>query len=189
MATTLEDFEEKQYDMKAPFNRPYQKLTPDKLSHDDKIYLCGKLETFKGTKNKKGKVFSEIAFLELRLVKLFSNPDVNQQFFMSDTDSITDPWGIGKDDFPRHPKLMLSKMPHIHPKKSQRSIQNEKKSLQCYQQHQQQNTCPVGHRKQMKERPVHHRPQLSIRMNNSMEWIGKLFNYMSTRECKKKSRP
>jgi hypothetical protein len=49
MATTLEDFEEKQYDMKAPFNRPYHKLTPDKLSRADKIYLCEKLETFKNT--------------------------------------------------------------------------------------------------------------------------------------------
>ena len=176
--------------MKAPFNRPYHKLTPDKLSRADKIYLCEKLETFKNTLNKKGKVFSEIAFLDLRLVKLFSNPDVNQRFFMSDTNSITEPWAIGKHDFSREPQLMLSKMPHIHPKKSQRSIQNEKKRLE---QHQQQNICPVGHRisllTQMKERPVHHRPQLSLRMNNSMEWIGRLFNYMSTRECKKKSRP
>jgi hypothetical protein len=83
MAATLKDFEEEQYDMKAPFGEPFQKLCPDELSIDSKRYLVAKLSEFKGTKNKQGKPFSELAFLTLRLVNVFFNPNVNKQFFMS----------------------------------------------------------------------------------------------------------
>ena len=63
---TLDNFQMEQYELTAPFNRPYKKINPDDLSAERKNYLVGKLGNFKGTRDKLGQIFSERAFLWLR---------------------------------------------------------------------------------------------------------------------------
>jgi hypothetical protein len=63
---SLDNFEIEAYDMEAPFNRPYVAINPDHLTTERKLYLVGKLSTFKGTRDKCGQIFSERQFLSLR---------------------------------------------------------------------------------------------------------------------------
>ena len=62
----LDDWELPEYEMEAPFDKPYRKLTPDELTQDQRIYLCRKMFAFQGTKDKNGHDFSETQFLMKR---------------------------------------------------------------------------------------------------------------------------
>ena len=62
----LDDWELPEFTMEAPFCAPYQELTPDQLTQDQRIYLCRKMFQFKALKDANGNDFSETQFLMIR---------------------------------------------------------------------------------------------------------------------------